>query len=271
MLDALNSNLLLIGAFICLVLIIGLSLYKPKPKEHKKEEPKDDNKEFDTNSAAIANVDMPENKEPLVHTDESKIKYQEETYEPTKPVEIIEPKKEETLKKEEVMPQYFEDDNTYVYEKVDFNNSDKKNDLDNIINKMAEDNQNPKTPDEFEDAQEKEAIISYQELKKAQEENRLNTYNDEDEENSLKEEVQHYKDELVNVDTTPQEEHHFKPSEIISPIDGKVNAELEYQKIPNFKKDKIEEKDTDSIIKEEDYTQDEEFLKSLIDFRKNLN
>jgi len=275
MLDALSSNLLLIGAMICLVLIVALTLYKPKPKDKKE---KIDKKEKELKELDIA-------EKTIAKEEPETLDFKEETYEeskkeepiiqeevkPEEPEEVI--KTEEPLHKEEVNPKYFEDDDTYVYEKVDFDKSEKKNDLDNIINQMAEDSKNPKTTDEFEDAQEKTAIISYQELQKAKEENRLHTYDDEDEENSLQEEVNQYKDELLTVDPVKKDdgEHHFKPSAIISPVSGRVDADLEYQKIPNFKKDKIEEKDTDNIIKEEDYSQDEEFLKSLIDFRNNLN
>ena len=281
MLDALSSNLLLIGAMICLVLIVALTLYKPKPKDKKEkiEKKEKELKELEIAEKTIAKeepetldfkedtYEVPNKEEPIIQEEVKP----EESIVKEEPEEVVKP--EEPLRKEEVNPKYFEDDDTYVYEKVDFNKSDKKNDLDNIINQMAEDSKNPKTTDEFEDAQEKTAIISYQELQKAKEENRLHTYDDEDEENSLQEEVNHYKDELLTIDPIKKDdgEHHFKPSAIISPVSGKVDADLEYQKIPNFKKDKIEEKDTDNIIKEEDYSQDEEFLKSLIDFRNNLN
>jgi|GEM_PF-4416035 len=281
MLDALSSNLLLIGAMICLVLIVALTLYKPKPRDKKEkiEKKEKELKELDIAEKTITKeepdtigfkedtyqepkIEEPEVAEPII---------EEET--PVEVVKPIEAKEPEPLPQEEVSPKPFVDENNYVYETLDFNNSEKKNDLDNIINKMAEDSKNPKTTDEFEDAQEKTAIISYQELQKAKEENRLHTYDDEDEENSLQEEVNHYKDELLTVDPVKKDdgEHHFKPSAIISPVSGRVDVDLEYQKIPNFKKDKIEEKDTDNIIKEEDYSQDEEFLKSLIDFRNNLN
>lgn len=204
MLDYLNNNFLLICAFICLILILALSLYKPKGTKINNDEVKEpETSVFEDIKDEILSkpvLEKKEVKEEIILPDENII----ENY----------PEKEldSSLYEEELV------------ELVSFDTSSSKNNLDNLISKMQEDlNAPPKTRDEFLDEQEKTAIISYSALKKAMSEGTINTYQDEDEEYKLK------------------EENKFKPSPHISPVEGLQNQ------------------------------QEEEFLETLVNFRKHLD
>lgn len=204
MLDYLNNNFLLICAFICLILILALSLYKPKGTKINNDEVKEpETSVFEDIKDEILSkpvLEKEEVKEEIILPDENII----ENY----------PEKEldSSLYEEELV------------ELVSFDTSSSKNNLDNLISKMQEDlNAPPKTRDEFLDEQEKTAIISYSALKKAMSEGTINTYQDEDEEYKLK------------------EENKFKPSPHISPVEGLQNQ------------------------------QEEEFLETLVNFRKHLD
>ena len=79
-----------------------------------------------------------------------------------------------------------------------------------------------------------------------------------------------------------EEKPSFKNSEILSPVFGRVNPDIEYNIIPGIKKVssntytnqpiELSEYEVDAVKEtyEDDIKKNEDFLKSLIDFRKNL-
>lgn len=130
----------------------------------------------------------------------------------------------------------------------------------------------------FEDEQEEKSIISYQELLKV---------NKKDSFESDSEEI----DEPIETETKIVEEptKKFKTTEFISPIYGRLDSKADYPSIPNFKEKRFKE---ESIIEEErkpivtksiqiekkiipkpsnnEIKKNDEFLKTLKDFRKKL-
>lgn len=282
MLDFLSENILLILAALCFVAIVILSLYKPKPKENENEK---EVEEIDTtiqhnNSFAKTNKTLEEIEQPKQNEYDELMQNTNYSYEEKKEPEQIQMTYDEVSYSEPVVKEkkntsYLDSyDTDFGIEEeydLDFNSSEPKTDLDNLILQMQEDlKKTPNTVDEFEDEQEKTAIISYTELKKAMDENRITTYQDEYEENSLREHARANEELIVKDLETPMttedridyyEETKFKPSEFISPISGKQETTNNYQKVEKF--------DDDDFIEEE--TLDEDFLNSLVDFRNKLN
>lgn len=124
----------------------------------------------------------------------------------------------------------------------------------------------------FEEEQEESAIISYQELLKANGRKVLPIPPKEEQEESAPTEI------IKNDKST--EIKKFKNSEFISPIYGRIDNEVEYPKIPNFRKREeiskepiIEEEETvieRPVINKEVIDKNEKFLSTLKEFRKNL-
>lgn len=137
--------------------------------------------------------------------------------------------------------------------------------IENIIDKMEETlKQEVKAPPkEYEQIEEEQSIISYQELIKLK----------------LAEPVKKEVIEEKPVISAKTEEaiNKFKNSEFISPVYGKVSNEPEYPKIKQFKNEDIIDtldlemtKTADTKPLKEEPNKSEEFLNSLKDFRKNL-
>lgn len=146
-----------------------------------------------------------------------------------------------------------------------------KIDLEQVLEKMQESLEGKhKDPiRSFEEEQEESAIISYQELLKANGRKVLPT--PPKEEPAPTEKVKNDKS---------TETKKFKNSEFISPIYGRVDNEVEYPKIPSFRKKKeiskepiIEDEETvieRPMINKEVIDKNEQFLSTLKEFRKNL-
>lgn len=159
--------------------------------------------------------------------------------------------------------------------------------LQDIIMQMKKDME--ATPEQvvaqFEEEQEKNAIISYQELVESVKAGKIQTIDDEegntnyvealtDEINEepvvevsdnepTKEEVK----AVINEITKKPDKPKFKNSEFISPVYGKMNTEINYPKINETTE--IEKMFNIDKIKSE-VEKNEAFLKALIDFRNNL-
>lgn len=184
-LNFISQNLLLVGALICLLLIILLCVFFPA-------------------------------KQVTVYREEPV--YEE--------VAVNEPVIEEVVIKEE-----------------------KKNEIEELLEIMEEDlNKEPDLVSHYEIEEEEEAIISYQELVKAQQENRIKIYNDE-EDVYVKPVFNNYDLKLEqDLNQAIHEVKPFKNSEVISPVFGLVE-----------KKEVMEEE----LV-------DDDFLNSLIEFKNNL-
>ena len=132
-----------------------------------------------------------------------------------------------------------------------------KEELERVFNMMSADleakEEEPSVIDEFEKSQEENAIISYQELMRQAKAK-----------GQIKEEVPEFTEEKYEEPTyeqiyeeEPKEEKKFKNSEFISPIFGIQSTNASY---PTVKKFKRNEEDTDN----------REFLNNLKEFRQNL-
>ena len=168
-------------------------------------------------------------------------------------------------------------DDTFIYEQADFHKDDKVNELDNLLAVMQEDLEKERAleevTEEYEDEQEKTAIISYQELLKAARENKIKTSYDDEKiavistsDNAAK------KSDIIEIEEENlSETKKFKNSDFISPIFGKQESVSDYPKVPNFNHQKQQKKEyIDEELVDFDNNSDEEFLESLIAFRNNL-
>ena len=168
-------------------------------------------------------------------------------------------------------------DDTFIYEQADFHKDDKVNELDNLLAVMQEDLEKERAleevTEEYEDEQEKTAIISYQELLKAARENKIKTSYDDEKiavistsDNATK------KSDIIEIEEENlSETKKFKNSDFISPIFGKQESVSDYPKVPNFNHQKQQKKEyIDEELVDFDNNSDEDFLESLIAFRNNL-
>jgi hypothetical protein len=179
-LNFISHNLLLVGAIICLLLIILIVIF------------------------------FPANKEVSINKEESKYE-NEYVYEPT--ISIDEPainneNFDEAIEKDNIVK--FEEPIHFIEE--DFKETEQKNEIEELLSLMEKDlnKEKEKSISAYEKEEEEDAIISYQELVRASNENRLRVYDEE-------------KEEYVEPNLK------FKPSEVISPIYGikKEKEEIE--------------------------------------------
>lgn len=168
--------------------------------------------------------------------------------------------------------------------------SDKKSSqLDNILEQMQKDME--VKPEQvvanFEAEQEKNAIISYQELVDCVKNNKIKVMEDEESEinfvQALEQEIK--TDPITNIknDSKSKSKSHldiidelnetrkFTNSEIISPVFGRMDPR--YPKMENYTNQnslKLGENTMDLEPVTSEIKKNEEFLKNLVDFRKNL-
>lgn len=171
--------------------------------------------------------------------------------------------------------------------------------LEQILAKMQKDIEIP--PEEvvkkFEEEQEKNAIISYQELLDSVNNNKINIEEEEEGDinyvealeqelnsNTLDNQVFDTKiesmDDYANkshldiIDQLDMDEkpHKFKTSEVISPVFGRDIPEYEYKTINSFANtnNKVEVEQVAGISVDSEIKKNEDFLKALIEFRNNL-
>lgn len=137
----------------------------------------------------------------------------------------------------------------------------KKMDLESMLSKMEESlNEKEKAIVNFEQEQEEKAIISYEELKKAVSQNN-NT-------NVTKVATLEKKEEEIKQPVIKEQEEvkNFKNTDFISPIYGKQDNNYEYPKISN----EVEVKEKEEVVPKHSKNNNEAFLDSLKEFRKNL-
>lgn len=166
---------------------------------------------------------------------------------------------------------------------------EKTSELDNILDKMQKDMK--VKPEQvvanFEAEQEKNAIISYQELVDCVKNNKIQVIDDEESEINFVASLEHeLKNEPVvtvssneasnksHLDAIDElnEEKRFTSSEIISPIYGRM-SDPKYPKMENYTNQnslKLGENTMDLEPVTNEIKKNEEFLKNLVDFRNNL-
>lgn len=142
-----------------------------------------------------------------------------------------------------------------------------KMDLEAMLSKMEETlNEKDKAIANFEQEQEEKAIISYEELKKAVNQNN-NASVTKVESLEPKKEVFEKREVVNNIN----DNKNFKNTDFISPIYGRMDNNYEYPTISNFEEEVKEEKKEDTIVRaKHSKNNNEVFLDSLKQFRKNL-
>lgn len=174
--------------------------------------------------------------------------------------------------------------------------------LEKILDKMQQDISVP--PEEvvrkFEEEQEKNAIISYQELLDSVNNNKINVVEDEEgeidyvaqleaqmsEDVSSTIETPVFDTRLESIDDFANKSHldiideldigeapkKFKSSEVLSPVFGRDIPNYEYKKIDSFANtnNKVEVEQVAGATIDNEIKKNEDFLKALIEFRNNL-
>ena len=174
--------------------------------------------------------------------------------------------------------------------------------LEQILAKMQHDIEIP--PEEvvkkFEEEQEKNAIISYQELLDSVNNNKINIEEEEEGDinyvEALEQELGAYSNETIKTPTfdtkletiddyankshldiidqleLDEKPRKFKASEVISPVFGRDIPEYEYKTINSFANtnNKVEVEQVAGISVDNEIKKNEDFLKALIEFRNNL-
>lgn len=145
--------------------------------------------------------------------------------------------------------------------------NDNKIDLEAMLSKMEETlNEKDKAIANFEQEQEEKAIISYEELKKAVNQNSNTNVTKVD---SLEPKVPVI-NEIKKEATVTNSTKNFKNTDFISPIYGKMDNNYEYPTISNFDEEMVEEPKEDIVSAKHSKNNNEVFLDSLKQFRKNL-
>lgn len=169
---------------------------------------------------------------------------------------------------------------------IEKNNEEESSELNNIIDKMQKDME--LRPEQvvanFEEEQEKNAIISYQELLECVKNNKIQVIEDDqgdvDFVQELNEEIKEepmtraYDDSKSHLDVIDDinDVKRFTGSEIISPVYGRMNSNG-YPVVENYSHSnslKVGENTMDLEPVSEQIKKNEDFLKNLVEFRNNL-
>lgn len=148
------------------------------------------------------------------------------------------------------------------------NTKDSKIDLESMLSKMEESlNEKESAITNFEQEQEEKAIISYEELKKAvNQNNNVNVTRIESLEpkNTVISEIKDVSNEI-------NDNRNFKNTDFISPIYGKMDDNYKYPTISHLDEEtNLMEAKEDIVVSEHSKDNNELFLDSLKQFRKNL-
>ncbi len=187
-------------------------------------------------------------------------------------------------KRKKIKDDFIEIEKQVNYEENIKPKTEKPSELDNILDQMQKDME--VKPEQvvanFEAEQEKNAIISYQELVDCVKNNKIQVIDDEESEVNFVQAIeQEIKEEPINnikskshLDAIDElnETKKFTNSEIISPVFGRMN-DPRYPKVENYTNQnslKLGENTMDLEPVTSEIKKNEEFLKNLVDFRKNL-
>lgn len=144
---------------------------------------------------------------------------------------------------------------------------DNKLNLEDMLSKMEETlNEKDKAIANFEQEQEEKAIISYEELKKAVSQN--NNTNVTKVETLEKNPIKVSKEDTIK---PIDDNKNFKNTDFISPIYGKMDNNYEYPTISNVEENvNVEKAEKDVVFAKHSKDNNEVFLDSLKQFRRNL-
>lgn len=199
---------------------------------------------------------------------------------------IIREKKEDKKEIYDILNNSLEKEET-LEEKQDQKLEDNKREVEEMLLKMQKDLE--ATPEDvvtnFENEQEENSIISYQELlnsvkEKKEIESKITPVKIEDD----KIEIDEFDNEdTIRIEPVIDSSKKFKNTEFISPIFGRQDNKMKYPTVPKLNRDddKIslfdsldidyQEKIVDTKKLDEEIRKNDEFLKALKDFRKNLD
>lgn len=161
---------------------------------------------------------------------------------------------------------------------VDEVNKSERLDLDSVLNKMQENlNKQEDIKEKFEEEQEENSVISYTELMENMKDenfkNDVQKYEEEQEKSTeelTKEKVKEFllKEEKEKTESNDKK---FQTTDFISPVFGKMNAEMEYPTVKSYEQ-KAKERAELKNYKHANVASDKnaEFLQNLKDFRSNL-
>lgn len=176
-------------------------------------------------------------------------------------------------------------------EKQDLKLEENKREVEEMLMKMQKDLE--ATPEDvvthFENEQEENSIISYQELLKSVKEKKENEIKvtpvkiEEDVEEKI--EIKEFDNEdTVRIETIKSSDKKFKNTDFISPIFGIQDNEIKYPTVPKLIREKeetislfdsldidYEEKVVDTTKLDAEIKKNDDFLKALKEFRKNLD
>lgn len=174
-----------------------------------------------------------------------------------------------------------------VVEIKEKNNS--KSEIELLLDKMENDlkaveEEEKKEIETFEEEQEEKAIISYQELLAANQKkmvtNEINNSNNDKHDsisNTEKTDSKTSEIEKLEFDIKPDTDKKFKTTEFISPVYGILNSKSQYPTINNKLEIVNDSKDNNELEKtlnieplSKEIKKNDEFLKALKEFRKNL-
>ena len=162
-----------------------------------------------------------------------------------------------------------------IEKQVNIENIEKKpSELDTILDKMQKDME--VKPEQvvanFEAEQEKNAIISYQELVDCVKNNKIQVIEDEESDINFVEALESNEKSHLDAIDELNGVKRFTSSEIISPVYGRM-SDPKYPKMENYPNQnslKLGENTMDLEPVTNEIKKNEEFLKNLVDFRKNL-
>lgn len=187
-------------------------------------------------------------------------------------------------KRKQIRDDYFEIESNTNIEEIE---PKKSNELDNILDKMQKDME--VKPEQvvanFEEEQEKNAIISYQELVNCVKNNKIQVIEDDQGDIDFVSELEREtKQEPIMTTSDSTTKSHldviddlngvkrFTSSEIISPVYGRM-SNPNYPKMENYSNQnslKVGENTMDLEPVSQEIKKNEEFLKNLVEFRNNL-
>ena len=176
-----------------------------------------------------------------------------------------------------------------IEEKQDLKLEENKREVEEMLMKMQKDLE--ATPEDvvtnFENEQEENSIISYQELLKSvkeKKESEIKVTPVKIEEDKI--EIKEFDNEdTVRIETIKESDKKCKNTDIISPIFGKQDNKIKYPTVPKLKREEkeetislfdsldidYEEKIVDTKKLEAEIKKNDDFLKALKEFRKNLD
>ena len=176
-----------------------------------------------------------------------------------------------------------------IEEKQDLKLEENKREVEEMLMKMQKDLE--ATPEDvvtnFENEQEENSIISYQELLKSvkeKKESEIKVTPVKIEEDKI--EIKEFDNEdTVRIETIKESDKKFKNTDFISPIFGKQDNKIKYPTVPKLKREEkeetislfdsldidYEEKIVDTKKLEAEIKKNDDFLKALKEFRKNLD